>query len=258
MSYVNACSGDWWAGGSFSNRRFDSLLPVLALGLAASLEASVDFVRRRPGTTLALSCLPFVLWNLTLVAEVRQGLAPRDDTVFFPELAGSGARVFNAALGSPLTWPASWLFAFQTGRPPGQYDLLVGRYLFYRQNNLGGHVAVVEGDDALLGEGWRERETHEGLPARRVRGRSRFFAPLDIPEDLEISFRAAASPPGQEVSVLVNEREAGRFWAAPLWGEGRLLVPQAFWKRELNDVVLLARGDLWISSIDFERTGRAR
>ena len=24
MSYVNACSGDWWAGGSFSNRRFDS------------------------------------------------------------------------------------------------------------------------------------------------------------------------------------------------------------------------------------------
>ena len=27
MTWVNVCSGDWWAGGSFSNRRFDGLLP---------------------------------------------------------------------------------------------------------------------------------------------------------------------------------------------------------------------------------------
>lgn len=40
ITYVNMCSGDWWAGGSFSNRRFDSLLPVLAFGLAASCDAA--------------------------------------------------------------------------------------------------------------------------------------------------------------------------------------------------------------------------
>src|SRR6185369_5372986 len=37
MTYTNASSGDWWAGGSFSNRRFDSTLPLLAVGLGASL-----------------------------------------------------------------------------------------------------------------------------------------------------------------------------------------------------------------------------
>ena len=47
MGYVNICSGDWWAGGSFSNRRFDSLLPILALGLAHAA-AGIERARRAP------------------------------------------------------------------------------------------------------------------------------------------------------------------------------------------------------------------
>lgn len=46
MTYLNMCSGDWWAGGSFSNRRFDSVLPLLALGLAAALDAAAAAIRR--------------------------------------------------------------------------------------------------------------------------------------------------------------------------------------------------------------------
>src|SRR5205814_4030057 len=89
-------------------------------------------------------------------------------------------------------------------RPPGQYDLLVGRYLFYRQNSMQGHVPIgVAGDDVMLGEGWGPRETWDGASARRVDGRARLFAPLDVAEDLVVTLRAAGPATGS-VRLVVN------------------------------------------------------
>jgi hypothetical protein len=88
------------------------------------------------------------LWTALGLATVE---AAR--TTFARQLGVRAARLAET-LGSPNTWPASWLFAWKQGRSPGQYDLLVGRYLFYRQQNLDGVVEVGEGDEALLAEGW--------------------------------------------------------------------------------------------------------
>jgi hypothetical protein len=253
MSYVNMCSGDWWAGGSYSNRRFDSLLPILAFGIAAALDVARRVVVALPvlGATAVVAL--FSAWNLALVEQVRLGLVPRDDAVAFADLAGNAAHVFAQRFGSPTTWPASWLFAWRTGRPPAQYDLLVGRYLFYRQNNLGGHVEVgAPGDDALLGEGWAAIETREGRGCRRVKGRARLFAPLDAPEDVEIGFRLLAPAPAV-VAVRVNGREAGRVAAGAAWSVASLRVAAAFWQRELNDVTLEAEGELWVDAVEFAR-----
>ena len=107
MTYVNMCSGDWWAGGSFSNRRFDSLLPLLALGMAATIETARRVVGRRPQLALAGLALPLVLWNGALSEEVRRGLVPRDDTVDGPRLFGNAAGLVSDAVGFPTTWPAS-------------------------------------------------------------------------------------------------------------------------------------------------------
>jgi hypothetical protein len=260
MTYVNACSGDWWAGGSFSNRRFDSLLPILAFGLAAALESARTALAARPQTVLGLVALPLLVWNLALMEQVRRGMVPRDDTVAFPRLVGGAARVLADAVGSPPTWPASWMFAWRHGRPPGQYDLLVGRYLFYRQNNLGGHVEVGgPGAEEMLGEGWGPAQTVDGIRGRAVRGRARLFAGLDGPEDLEMRLRARA-PAGTEVRVSVNGREAGRFWAGPSWAEASVRAGAAFWRRELNDVTLQAAGEgVAVSAVDFVRlAGGAR
>jgi hypothetical protein len=206
-----------------------------------------------PSLGLATLVVAFCTWNLTLVGQVRRGLVPRDDSVAFPDLVGNGAHVFAQLLGSPTTWPASWLFAWRTGRPPAQYDLLVGRYLFYRQNNLGGHVEVgAAGDDALLGDGWGMIEAREGVGCRRVKGRARVFAPLDVPEDLELRFRLLAAEPAS-VGIRVNGREAGRLSAGPAWGVGQLRVAAPFWKRELNEVTLEADVDVWADSVDFAR-----
>jgi hypothetical protein len=258
MTYVNMCSGDWWAGGSFSNRRFDSLLPILALGIAASIEVARRWIRDRPELVLGAVAVPLTLWNTTLAEQVRRDLVPRDDTVSFPRLVENGARLVAGAVGSPQTWPASWLFAWQTGRSPGQYDELVGRYLFYRQGNMRGHIEIGDGNDTpMLGEGWGRIEAREGVGVRRVHGRARLFAPLDVPRDLEVRVRASAAGEGSPVGVWINARLAGRFWAGSALEEHPVSAGAGFWRRELNDVILdTGDGEVWVDSVVFKRVRR--
>jgi hypothetical protein len=250
---VNMCSGDWWAGGSFSNRRFDSLLPLLALGIAATIEALRGLVGRRPELALAALALPLVVWNGALAEQVRRGLVPRDDTVDGPRLVGNAARLVSDAVGFPTTWPASWIFAAKTGLSPGQYDRLVGRYLFYRFNNMRGRIDIGGDDDGpMLGEGWGRAATAGAIGYRVTRGAARVLAPLDVPEDLEVRVRAAAESDPVTVALLVNGAEVGRFQAGPEWEEQRVLVRSHFWRRELNDVVLAPDGGaLRVDAVEF-------
>jgi hypothetical protein len=255
MTYVNACVGDWWAGGSFSNRRFDGLLPALACGLAASLDALRSWIRPRPRVVLALAVAPFVAWHTTLAVQAARGELPARDTVAFPRLFGGSARVVADRVGSPRTWPASWLFAWRHDRPAAQYDRLVGQYLFYRQNNLRGLIPLgLEGDEVLLGEGWGGRTEKGGVAARVLPGRARLFAPLDVAEDLDVVWRVAADGPPTEVLVQVNGKAAGRLFADGGWREWRQRIPAVFWRRELNDVVLdPAGGRALVAGVQFLR-----
>ncbi len=255
MTYLNMCSGDWWAGGSFSNRRFDSLLAPFALGIAACLELGAELLRRRPQVALALLALPVTVWNAGLWEQVRRGWVSREHGVAFPRLYGNTARLVADAAGSPSTWPASWIFAAQQRRPPGQYDRLVGRYLFYRQNNLGGLVDLGQpGDESMLGEGWGEAEEQFATRGRRTNGTARVFAPLDVPEALQVVFRVAAPGEPTLVSVSVNGRHAGRFAAGRSLAEHTLSLGAAWWRRELNSVVLDAGAmRLYVDQVRFAR-----
>jgi hypothetical protein len=252
MTYVNVCSGDWWAGGSFSNRRFDSLLPILALGLTAFLAEARAFLARRPGVLLPALSLPFVLWNLLLAEGVQKGLVPRDDTVSLPDLVGIEGHLLADRVGSPNTWPASLRFAAAEGRPPSQYDLLAGKYLFYRQNNLGGHIALGSpGDEAFAGEGLSPRETRDGIPGRRVLSRGRVLVPTDTPEPLGLVLRAEADRE-TPVRVLLNGHLVGTFAAGPGWTEARLETGAADWRREINDLVFEAPSEeMLLGPLDF-------
>lgn len=258
MTYVNMCSGDWWAGGSFSNRRFDSLLPLFGLGLAATLEVLEGLIRRRPQIALAVFALPFLTFNLTLAGQVHRGLLPRDETVDFPDVARGSAQVLSEAVGSPPTWPASWIFAWRYERPPSQYDLLVGRYLFYRQNNLGGVIALGQpGDEPFLGEGWARRESEGGTSWRRLRGRARVFTPLDVAEDLNLNVQLARPGGPREVRVSVNGRAVGSVWADAAWSDARLFIESRAWQRELNELTFEAEGeDIRVGTLTFLQRGR--
>jgi hypothetical protein len=256
MTYLNMSSGDWWAGGSFSNRRFDSLLPLFAFAFAAALDALRRALVARPVRAVAAACLAVVFWNVGVVAAVGRGVVPTDRTVAFPEVVRGWAQTVADTAGSPPTWPASWLFAWREGRPPAQYDLLVGRYLFYRQNNMGGRVAVGRPiDAALLAEGWGEPRSVDDRPVRSLAGPARLFAPLDVPEDLRLVVRAR--PVEATIAVQVNGRPAGTLRVAPDadGSSGALEVPAVLWHVDLNHVVLVPSTELFVEYVDFERPG---
>jgi hypothetical protein len=259
MSYVNACSGDWWAGGSFSNRRFDSVLPLLALGLGASVALLHDAVRRRPLATVAAIGFAFVLWNQLLIVQYRERKIPADDTVSFAAVTGYNAKLVGRYAGTPLAWPANLFFAAEHGLPASRYDLMAGKYLFYRQENLGGLVKVGDGraDPALFAGDWSPPVGCGDARCREVLGRARVMAPLDVPEDLDLTVRAQGEG---TLSLAVNGRAVAAF---PLEAETRGLrarVEERFWRRELNDVSLTvsAGGRALVERLLFERASRAR
>jgi len=255
MTYVNMCSGDWWAGGSFSNRRFDSLLPLLALGLAGSLEWGRRLLARHPQVAVGAALVPAVAWNLGLITQVARGQVDPERAAF-PRLVGGTARALADVAGSPLTWPASWLFAWRHDRPARQYDVAVGRYLFYRQNNLGGRIDVGPGDGALLAEGWGERQEIDGRACRAARGPARVLVPLDVPEDLALTLAMPRRDGSGEVHIRVNGHEAGTLASGPGGAAASLRLPAPLWHRELNDLVLDPGPDsVCVEAFDLVRLG---
>jgi hypothetical protein len=257
MSYVNACSEDWWAGGSFSNRRFDSVLPILALGLATSLEWLRLQVSRRPGAVAAVAGLVLAGWNVLFMEQYRRNAIPRDEPVSFARVAQNNADLLAEMAGSPLAWPANWVFALRHRLPPDRYDLAVGKYLFLRQNNLGGVIDLGDdrADPALLAEGWTSRRPCEGAVCRGIASRARVLAPLsgDAPGPLDVTVRAAGSG---TLALSVNDRPVGEFPLQPTLSDLTVRVPAAYWRPQLNELVLAA-GEAWVDRLVFTRSGRS-
>jgi hypothetical protein len=198
------------------------------------------------------------MWNVALSEQVRRGFVNPGTAVSFPRLAGGAATVVSEAAGFPTTWPASWIFAWGHGVSPAQYDTLVGTYLFYRQNSLGPLVELDKPSATpLLDGGWGTVETVEGVRARCAEKRARLFAALDVPEALEIRFRAASRGTATEAAVSVNGRAAGRFPARPVWDLAGIRAAEGDWRRELNEVAVEPQGGaVCVASVEFVRTPR--
>lgn len=258
MTYVNACSGDWWSGGAYSNRRFDSLLPVFALGLAAFLQAANSFVRRRPEAVLAGLALGGALWNWTYARAVQRGEAEPGASLSLAARSLASSRALAHEVGFPTTWPASWIFAARYDTSPAAFDLAAGRYLFYRQNNLNG-VADLGGPDdgGLFLDGFSGRKQDGAISYRSFQSQARLVVSLDLPETLGLWFQARATgdaPP--EVEVEVNGNPAGAIRLGSEWGEAHVEAPQRYWERGANIVTLRTRAAVLLDRVTFRRPER--
>ncbi len=252
ISYVNACSGDWWAGGSFSNRRFDQALPLLAVGLAHALAAFIALTRRQPERVLAGFGVGVVVWNVLLMAQYRMNRLPLDETVSFARVAENAAAILQQTTGTPLAWPANWLFAAQHDLGAARYDLMVGKYLFYRQNNLGGVLDLGDprADPALVGPGWTAPRNCENVQCRSLATRGRLWAPLDVPERLRIGVRARGRG---SLSLAINGTGVGAFALGERLAEHALDVPKERFRREVNELTLWCDGSADVDRVVFAR-----
>jgi hypothetical protein len=244
QTYINSAVADWWGGGAFGARRFDSVLPILAVGLATAVAWLSTFVRRRPQAVVAGILVLFVSANTLFMEQYRKGRLPTDDTISWEAAARGMLEDFFDVFGYPFSFPANWIFAVKYDRPKTQYDLLIGKYLFHRMNNLGGVIDLGENDPPFIGNGWSGVKNW-GDRARAVRlaqgSRAGIFVPTDRPEPLRI-FIAGAAPKGtkpQRVEVWLNGRRLGGFVPGAEMKEHALTTAAAWWRR-INLLELVA------------------
>ena len=236
LTYVNSSVSDWWAGGSFGARRFDSVLPVFALGLATSLAFAIDRVRRYPRAVVAASLVLVVAGNGLLMEQYRKGRIPPDDTISWQAAAEAGLEDIFDGIGYPFSFPMNWLFAIRYDRPKTQYDILVGKYLFHSMLNLEGLIDLGPSDPAFIGNGWSGLEDWEELEreVRHAEGpRAGIFVPTDRSEPLRVYIECAA-PAGYEpapVEVWLNGARVGGLFPRATMEEHMLVVDAGYWQR---------------------------
>ncbi len=138
QALANGAAWDWWAGGSFGGRRFDSCYIAFAFGVAAAARwvprpawprAGRIAVRAFTGLVLLLAAWLAVA-NLWLAGKTASHSARIDGGQATPVLlrdALPGALDMVAARASSLaTWPARALFGWKHDVPTDRYDFMVG------------------------------------------------------------------------------------------------------------------------------------
>lgn len=141
QALANGAAWDWWAGGSFGGRRFDSCYVAFAFGLAA-LAAPFEGAAKSPALRVAaragacavlLVAFGLALAHLRLAAvtashTARIGGGKPVAVVLRDQLPRPLARLAGAA-SSVATWPARALFARVHGVTAEAYDSVVGVHL---------------------------------------------------------------------------------------------------------------------------------
>jgi hypothetical protein len=92
MVYINSVPNDWWGGSAFGGRRFSSIFPILAIGLAALLKPFFDKKLFRYAA-IAVS-LAAIIWNCSLISIFSENTIPHQGIIKagrFYSLIGSRA-----------------------------------------------------------------------------------------------------------------------------------------------------------------------
>jgi hypothetical protein len=243
MVYFNACIQDWWGSDGFGGRRFDGIVPLLAIGLAACLEYGAALVRRHAAAavTLALACL--AVWNVALAGAAQGGAFRLGQTLPFDRVWGAQAQVVHRWFGNPFTYPASLLFALRNGVGPGDYDLLsTNRFLSDPLQPYGRVDVGADGDDWLLGDGWFAPERDGAATYRWASTPAMLRLPLDHAAPLRVQTRLHAfvypGAPAQTLTIVVNAHACGPLAVPAQWETVECLIDRSAWRAGVNDLSL--------------------
>ena len=211
MVYFNACIQDWWGSAGFGGRRFDGLIPLFVLGLAALIDRGSALVRRHAAATIVAAMTILAVWNLGLVGASQQGALRLGEAVSFDRAWAEQGRVVHGWFGNPFTYPASLAYGLRNGVSPGDYDLLsTNRFLADPLQPYGRIDAGADGDEWLLGEGWHGPEHDGAITFRWVAAPATLRLPLDhaAPLRVQVRLHAFAYPnaPAQTLTIGANGR----------------------------------------------------
>lgn len=229
-------------------------LPPLVLGLGYAVSALERASARRPEIVLVTLGVGFVAWNALLMAQYRTGLVPADETVSFVRVAENSARLVSESVGTPLAWPANWLFAAQHDVSPAEFDRRAGTRLF---TGPGQRSALIEAGDlrsdpVFFSTGWTSPRPCENALCLGVMDTGRLFLSLERPEPLNLVLRLR----GQGSALLaVNGVGIGGLVLGERLGERRMRVSAERLRPGLNELTLRSPegGSVWLDWIACER-----
>jgi hypothetical protein len=227
-AWVNGAVRDWAASDAFGARRYDVVVPLLAVGIGALLTRLAPLLARHPLWAPAALLGALAVWNVGFVAAFRTGA--------YPEAAPLERVARDQARG--LRRAAQGLLGAVAG-PAGRalaYKALQAEY-FYTDFNRGGAIAPADpaAQERYLLNGWSTRGRLPGRPDFRwaLFPEACVRIPLEAPFDLRITIGAFAPPAAQPqtMSVTVNGVAVGAGALGPegdrvpVFIEARHLVP---------------------------------
>src|SRR6185436_16571832 len=167
LTWVNAGVADWWGGAAFGARRFDALLPLLGLGLAATFAALTRLAARHPRALPAVLVTTVVGWNLLLARQYGSGAWDYSSPIAFEQMGHAAVSQVDRALGSPFSLPGSlWEWALH-GRAVSEYESL-----FVQRPYARWAVRMGLDERLFLEDGWSAPESRDGVPSRSLTGES--------------------------------------------------------------------------------------
>lgn len=238
---VNAwvCGGvrDWAASDAFGARRFDFVVPILALGLAAGAKALVSLVRAKPALIPVLLGLAFVGWNFAFLRGFQQGaLQP---TASLERTALTQVSMARGALDTILGW---------IGGEPGHalaYKATVGEY-FYGNVNPSGSIEVGAVNSPYLLDGWSRVRIRNGGPQFRwaLTPRACVRIPLDRPFALRgfVTARSVSASASSSMDISVNGQPVSSSVLGAEWSDHPFFVPLSILHSGQNKLCLTAPG----------------
>jgi len=247
MIYFNACIQDWWGSAGFGGRRFDGLIPLFCIGLAAFIDYTGAMVRRYPTAAVTSLLALMAVWNMALMAAAQSGAVRIGETLPFDRAWASQARAVHGWFGNPFTYPASLVFALRNGVSPGDYDLLfTNRFLADPLQPYGrvdvGNEAVGNEDAWLIGEGWHGPEKDGAATFRWAASPATLRIPLDhaAPLRVQVRLHAFAYPgaPAQTMTVSANGRACGPLPVTPDWQTVECTLDKPSWRSGVNELEL--------------------
>lgn len=218
-AWVNGGADDWAGSEAFGARRFDLVVPLLAVGLAVVLDALRRAVARRPLLAPAALVALLVLWNLGLVALFR-------DTRYSGPLRLERVAADQALLARRSAEDALAVLFGARGRALA-YKLFAADYLD-TPARPGGRIVLARAEDADLSGRWSAPRRLAGGPAFRFAypPEACLLVPLAEPRELRATLTVRPARLARDVRVRVNATEVGAFHLDGAWQKVDVLLPE--------------------------------
>jgi hypothetical protein len=201
LVYVTNARAHWWAGAGFGARRFCTVLPLLAVGLAVTFDTITRLLKKHPLFAPGLLVAAFTTWNLLLAEGHRQEAWVWDAPVSFTQMSRVGADLVDRNVGSPFSLPGAVIESIAKDQPVSEYEGALFRRTFSRFT-----LRFGDGDIPYLESGFSVPQGQGDELHRSTRdGRLSVF--LHRAEDYVIAFELAGSE-GQSLMIEVNNRPA--------------------------------------------------